>query len=150
MKYDENLATNLIANHSYFYSTTQDLTKIIKDNFEIMMIYAKEQDSNVPKVSKQLKVSQEQHPNSVLVIDSGADTSAIAGEQWIVDEISERTAGVAGVLNNCTSNVKIGSAITAVDLPNNTTVLIKVNEATIFGKKDNLYYLLIKQGNMGL
>ena len=32
---------------------------------------------------------------------------------------------------------KIGSAITAVDLPDKTTILLKINEATLLGEKGN-------------
>ena len=67
-------------------------------------------------------------------IDSGSDTFGIGGKAWIIDHITERTVQVAGYHTRDTikHDVPIGTGITAVDLPNGETILIKANEATIY------------------
>ena len=67
-----------------------------------------------------------------LIIDSGADTSTIAGDHWIIDEITERKINLLGFKSDVTSHdVPVGSGITAIDLPDDSTILLKVNEAAI-------------------
>ena len=75
-------------------------------------------------------------------IDSGSDTFGIGGKAWIIDHLTERTVQVAGyhTMDTIKNDVPIGSAITAVDLPNGETVLIKANEATILDKNANTLF----------
>ena len=74
----------------------------------------------------------------LLIIDSGADTSGIGGTAWIIDEVTERSVSISGYNNHIQDKkCKIGSAITAVDLPDDTTVLLKINEATLLGEEGN-------------
>ena len=76
--------------------------------------------------------------NNLLIIDSGADTSGIGGTEWIIDEITERSVNISGYNNHIyDKKSKIGSAITAVDLPDDTTILVKINEATLLGEEGN-------------
>ena len=72
-------------------------------------------------------LDEDSHQNQ-LIIDSGADTSGIGGTEWVIDEITERSVDVSGY-NNYVHNQKskIGSATTAVDLPDDRTILIKIN-----------------------
>ena len=73
-----------------------------------------------------------------LIIDCGADTSGIGGPEWIIDEMTNRYVDISGY-NNIFHDKKsrIGSAITAIDLPDNKTILIKINEATILNNDAN-------------
>ena len=67
-------------------------------------------------------------------IDSGSDTFGIGGKAWIIDYITDRTVQVAGyhTMDTIKHDVPIGTGITAVDLPNGETVLIRANEKQLF------------------
>ena len=68
------------------------------------------------------------------IIDGGSDSSSIGGDAWIIDHITSKTIDVTGVNQDAPiENVKIGGAITATDLPNGETILLKVNEASLLG-----------------
>ena len=70
-----------------------------------------------------------------LILDGGADTSSIGGKHWVIDYVTDRTVKLCGFHNEFqTDNVKIGSGITAVDLDNDVTVLLKINEASILNE----------------
>ena len=73
-----------------------------------------------------------------LIIDCGADTSGIGGPEWIIDEMTDRYVDISGYNNTIhDKKSRIGSAITAIDLPDNKTILIKINEATILSDDAN-------------
>ena len=85
-----------------------------------------------------------------LLIDSGCDTSAIGGSEWIIEDITQRTVSVIGYQNTKKSeDIPIGSAITAVDLPDKTTILIKINEATLLGEHGNSLLSPLQARNYG-
>ena len=75
-------------------------------------------------------------------IDSGSDTFGIGGKAWTIDHITERTVQVAGYHTRDTikHDVPIGTGITAVDLPNGETILIRANEATILDQNANTLF----------
>ena len=81
-------------------------------------------------------------PYEYAYIDSGSDTFGIGGNAWIIDHITNRTVQIAGYHTTDTikNDVPIGTGITAVDLPNGTTVLIRANEATILDKDANTLF----------
>ena len=99
---------------------------------------------------KSIELPSKHDHDGILIIDSGADTSGIGGTEWIIDEVTERSVNVSGYDNQIHSkNSKIGSAITAVDLPDETTVLIKINEATLLGEKGNSLLSTIQAEHYG-
>ena len=71
----------------------------------------------------------------IAYIDSGSDTFGVGGTSWVIDSLTNRKVEIAGYDTKETvkSNIPIGSAITAVDLPTGETILIRANEATIMG-----------------
>ena len=76
-----------------------------------------------------------------MIIDGGADTCSIGGEAWHIDFKSGRFVNVAGYdekAGTIRSNVQIGGGVTAMDLPNGETILIRVNEATIMDDANTL------------
>ena len=75
--------------------------------------------------------------------DSGADTSSVGGDAWIVDQLSGRCVNVIGFdefSGNVREKIEIGSAVTAVDLPSpiDETILVRINEATIMDDANTL------------
>ena len=71
-----------------------------------------------------------------LVVDGGCDTCSIGGNAWIIDYRTGRYVDVCGFdKSNEVTDVEIGGGITATDLPDGTTILLKVNEASILGEK---------------
>ena len=77
------------------------------------------------------------------IMDGGADTINVGGNAWIIEEIiPNRNVQVSGYDNDETikSNVQIGTAITATDLPDGTTILLQANEATLMGEKSNTLF----------
>ena len=66
-------------------------------------------------------------------MDSGADSTGIGGNAWIIDSKSDRKVTISGYNKEDEAVVYIGSAYTAVDLPDGQTILLQVNEATIHG-----------------
>ena len=75
-------------------------------------------------------------------IDSGADTFGIGGKAWIIDTLTDRTVEVSGYHKEDTvmNNIPIGTGITAVDLPNGETILLRAHEATIIGEHGNTLF----------
>ena len=73
--------------------------------------------------------------HSYACVDTAADMCSIGGDAWVLDTISNRSTDLAGYDTSSTvkTNIPIGNGITAVDLPNGETILLKVNEATILG-----------------
>jgi hypothetical protein len=68
-------------------------------------------------------------------VDTACDTCGLGGSAWVLDTMTERKVQIAGYDHQDTikDNVPIGSGITAIDLPDGETILLKVNEATILG-----------------
>ena len=86
------------------------------------------------------------------ITDSGSDTIGIGGKAWIIDHITNRKVQVSGYhrKDTLTSDVPIGSGITAVDLPNSETVLIRANEATLLGEDANTLLSTIQMRDHGI
>ena len=96
---------------------------------------SEEEDSKPPAKVKIAANDKEFHHPEFLLIDSGCNTSAIGGTHWIIDEVTEREVDLIGFNENVqASTVKVGSALTAVDLPDDTTIIIKINEAALLGE----------------
>ena len=86
-----------------------------------------------------------------LILDGGADTSSIGGKHWVIDYVTDRTVKLCGFHNEFqTDNVKIGSGITAVDLDNDVTVLLKINEASILNEGGSSLLSPLHEGIMVL
>ena len=82
------------------------------------------------------KATNDDEEEPLLLLDSGSDICAIGGTNWQIDEITHRQIDLTGFSeDNKSTNVKIGSAITATDLPDGTTILLKINEAALIGEK---------------
>ena len=96
-------------------------------------------DSKITKLKSVINnVNEKQEKellNNFLIVDSGSDTGSIGGTAWLIDDITRRKVDVIGFYDDATlRNIKIGSGITAIDLPNNITILLMMNEATLLGK----------------
>ena len=74
-------------------------------------------------------------PYSYAYLDTAADMCGIGGDAWVIDALTDRQTALGGYDTSTTvkTNVPIGSGITAIDLPDGETILLKVNEATILG-----------------
>jgi hypothetical protein len=85
-------------------------------------------------------------------IDSGSDTFGIGGKCWVIDTLTDRKVEIAGYDNKATvkSNIPIGSAITAVDLPTGETILLRANEATIMGEDANTFFSVTQMREHGV
>ena len=70
-------------------------------------------------------------------MDGSCDICSIERNAWIIDYRTGRYVDVCGFhKSNEVTDVKIGGVITATDLLNGTTILLKVNEASILGDKE--------------
>ena len=68
-------------------------------------------------------------------LDNSADTFGIA---WIVESLSGKTVHIEGYSEDATSsNVPFGNAVTALDLPDDETLILHDNVGTILGDKAN-------------
>jgi hypothetical protein len=87
------------------------------------------------------KITQEEPEDTYeyAFIDSAADTFGVGGKAWVIDSLSDKKVQVAGyhTVDTVKNDIPIGSAITAVDLPNKQTILLRANEATIMGENAN-------------
>ena len=92
------------------------------------------------------------HVYALAYMDSASDTCGIGGEAWIIDCVTERKDQVIGYHKTDTAmnHIKIGGGITAVDLPNKTTVLIRVGEATLLGKDANILFSVAQMRDHGV
>ena len=71
-------------------------------------------------------------------VDNAADTFGIGGRVWIVESLSGKTVHIEGYSEDATSsNVPIGNAVTAVDLPDGESLILHANEGTVLGDKAN-------------
>ena len=92
------------------------------------------------------------HVYAQAYMDSASDTCGMGGEAWIIDYVTERKVQVVGYHKKDTAmnHIKIGGGITAVDLPNKTTVLIRVCEATLLGKDANTLFSVAQMRDHGV
>ena len=92
------------------------------------------------------------HVYAQAYMDSASDTCGIGGAAWIIDYVTERKVQVTGYHKKDTAmnHIKIGGGITAVDLPNKTTVLIRVCEATLLGKDANTLFSVAQMRDHGV
>jgi len=68
------------------------------------------------------------------IIDSGCDTCGLGGSSWVIDTMTDRKVQISGYdVSLSMKEVKIGSGITAVDVPSGETYLLRIHEATILG-----------------
>ena len=76
-------------------------------------------------------------------LDNGSDTFGIEGDAWITKIITDQKFDIAGYNEEDTKNtdVPVGSAVTAFDLPDGETIIICANETTLLGESSNsLFY----------
>ena len=72
-------------------------------------------------------------------LDSGSDTTSIAGDAWIIESLTKRKVLVTSYDSDTTrKNIPIGTCLTAIDLPDDTTIIIRANEAMVLGEKANM------------
>ena len=83
--------------------------------------------------AKTIQMYSKQKTHDHAYLDSGADSTGIGSHAWIIDTKSDRKATISGFNREEESIVSIGSAYTAVDLPDGQTILLQVNEATLHG-----------------
>ena len=85
-------------------------------------------------------------------IDSGSDTIGIGGHCWIVESKSNRKVEIAGYDKKDTvkSGIYIGTGVTAVDLPDGDTVLLRANEATLLGEDANTLFSVMQMREHGV
>jgi Reverse transcriptase (RNA-dependent DNA polymerase) len=70
------------------------------------------------------------------IIDSGCDTTSVGGPAWHIECIQDSTVTVVGFHPSMTKiDIPVGTAITAVDLPDGSIVLLRVHEASIHDTK---------------
>ena len=73
-----------------------------------------------------------------LLISNAADTFGIGGTAGIVESLSGKTVHIEGYSEDATSsNVPIGNAVTALDLPDGETLILHANEGSVLGDKAN-------------
>ena len=75
----------------------------------------------------------EQEYSIICYLDNADDTFGIGGNAWIIEEVSDKTVTVEGYDYDDTKkyNIPIGTGVSAVDFPDNNTILIVANKATI-------------------
>ena len=102
------------------------------------MEFTEEEEKTVPESVRFIRTTKTGDEDFAFM-DSGSDTSGLGGEAWNITHITKRKVRVTGFENEKTAknNVPIGTGITAVDLPNDTTVILRVNEATLLGENAN-------------
>jgi len=85
------------------------------------------------------RTTQAEDKYSVVFMDNGSDTCGIGGNAWIIDHVTERKVQVIGYHKTDTkkNSIEIGAGITAIDLPDGETILIRVCEATLLGENAN-------------
>jgi hypothetical protein len=70
-----------------------------------------------------------------LMIDGRSDTCSIGGNAWVIMYLSDKYVDVNGFsLSHTMRDIRIGGGITATDLPDGTTILLKMNEASLLGR----------------
>ena len=100
------------------------------------------------KISGKCETRQILHKTEILnddeeecFLDSGADTSNIGGPAWHIKFLTERKVNVYGFdekSGTSREDVPVGTGVTAVDLPNDETILLRVNEATVMEDSNSL------------
>ena len=85
-------------------------------------------------------------------MDSASDTCGMGGNAWIIDYEIERKEQVIGYHKKDTAmnHIKIGGGITAMDLPNKETILIRVCEATLLGEDANTLFSVAQMRDHGV
>ena len=88
----------------------------------------------------------------IAIVDGGSDTCGTGGKAWIIEYETERCVTVSGFAKTDTEkhNILIGSGITATDLPNGETVLLRLNESTILGKESNSLMSVVQMREHGV
>lgn len=73
--------------------------------------------------------------HDTLIIDRGSYISGIGEPAWYIDYKTDKVVEMQGFnKQNLMQKVQIGRAVMACDLPGGSTVLLKVNEISLFGK----------------
>ena len=125
--------------------------RILDDDRKAMKMASDIKDQSL-KAHIRYKVRKPSDQYEYGFIDSGSDTSGIGGNCWIMDTLTDREVAITGYDNkeSVKNNVKIGSAITAIDLPSGETVLIRVNEATILGEDASTLFSIAQMREHGI
>ena len=72
------------------------------------------------------------------LMESGSDTSVIGGYEWVIEISTKRKVTV--VVYDCDrvkEIIPIGTGWNSIDLPDEKTIIVRANEATILGKYAN-------------
>jgi len=97
----------------------------------------KTQVRNVDTRRALAKTSSSNVEGEMAYLDNAADTFGIGVTAWTVESLSVKTVHIQGYSEDDTSsNVPIGNAVTALDLPDGETLILHANEGTVLGDKD--------------
>jgi len=98
----------------------------------------KKQVRNVDTHRALVKTNSNNDECEMAYLDNAADTFGIGGTAWIVETHSGKIVHIEGYSEDATSsNVLIGFAVTALDLPDSEALVLHANEGTVLGDKAN-------------
>ena len=83
------------------------------------------------------KILEDQDGYEHAYIDNGSDTTSIGGHAWYIISKSEHKVTVVGYHqdHSLKDDLSVGTAVTAVELPDDTIILIRVAEAILLGPR---------------
>ena len=86
------------------------------------------------------------------LIDNCADTVGMGGTSWIIDSLTERTVTVVGYDKDttATSDLKVGSGMTATDLPDGETIILEAHESVIMSESGTTLMSVEQMRNHGV
>ena len=81
----------------------------------------------------------EQEYSIICYLDNADDTFGIGGNAWIIEEVSDKTVTVEGYDSDDSTkdNIPIVTGVSAVDFPDNKTIIIVSKYSTIMGESAN-------------
>ena len=76
---------------------------------------------------------------SIVYLDNAANKFGIGGDAWIIEEVSDKTVTVEGYDSDDSTkdNIPIVTGVSAVDFPDNKTIIIVSKYSTIMGESAN-------------
>ena len=74
-------------------------------------------------------------------VDGGCDCFSIGENVWIKESKNDRKVSIKGYHNNkIKENIPLGSALTAIGLPDGETIIAKIKEALMLDKRANTLF----------
>jgi len=88
----------------------------------------------------------------IAYVDNASDTFGIGGQAWIIESRMDMKVNVAGYDTHETlkKDVEIGTGVTALDLPNGETVLLRANNGTLLGDNGNALFSICQMAEHGV